>query len=113
MRQPTRPPNQPDFRTKDYLFGKCGILVDTTDLVLHAVVHAADIQDRHGGALDMATLFRLFPFLGKLYADGGYHGGNSKPPSAAYQSVQRRDRQTLRRRKRLPGASKMLGCRAG
>jgi len=50
------------------------ILVDTTGLMLHAVVHAADIQDRDGGALVMATLFGLFPFLGKLYADGGYQG---------------------------------------
>src|ERR1700735_4802921 len=50
------------------------ILVDTTGLMLHAVVHAADIQDRDGGALVMATLFGMFPFLLKLYADGGYQG---------------------------------------
>jgi transposase len=37
-------------------------------------VHAADIQDRDGGAMLMATLFGLFPFLTKLYADGGYQG---------------------------------------
>jgi transposase len=41
---------------------------------LHAIVHAADIQDRDGGVLLMATLFGLFPFLRKLYADGGYQG---------------------------------------
>jgi hypothetical protein len=40
----------------------------------HAIVHAADIQDRDGGAMLMATLFGLFPFLLKLYADGGYQG---------------------------------------
>jgi transposase len=39
-----------------------------------AVVHAADIQDRDGGAMLIATLFGLFPFLLKLYADGGYQG---------------------------------------
>jgi hypothetical protein len=50
------------------------ILVDTTGLMLHAIVHAADIQDRDGGALVMATLFGLCPFLLKLYADGGYQG---------------------------------------
>ena len=50
------------------------ILVDTTGLLLHAIVHAADIQDRDGGAMLMATLFGLFPFLVKLYADGGYQG---------------------------------------
>jgi len=42
--------------------------------MLHAVVHGADIQDRDGGALVMATLFGLYPFLCKLYADGGYQG---------------------------------------
>jgi transposase len=50
------------------------ILVDSTGLMLHAIVHAADIQDRDGGALLMATLFGLYPFLLKLYADGGYQG---------------------------------------
>jgi len=43
-------------------------------LLLHALVHSADIQDRDGGALVMATLFGLHPFLLKLYADGGYQG---------------------------------------
>ena len=41
---------------------------------MHALVHAADIQDRDGGVLLMATLFGLYPFLLKLYADGGYQG---------------------------------------
>ena len=41
---------------------------------MHAIVHAADVQDRDGGALVMATLFGLYPFLLKLYADGGYQG---------------------------------------
>jgi hypothetical protein len=30
---------------------------------MHAIVHAADIQDRDGGAMLMATLFGAFPFL--------------------------------------------------
>src|SRR5260221_3873985 len=50
------------------------ILVDTTGLLLHAIVHCADIQDRDGGVLLLATLFGMFPFLLKLYADGGYQG---------------------------------------
>ena len=41
---------------------------------MHAIVHAADVQDRDGGALLMASLFGAFPFLIKLYADGGYQG---------------------------------------
>src|SRR4029077_16870853 len=50
------------------------LLVDTQGLMLHAIVHAADIQDRDGGAMLLATLFGMFPFLLKLYADGGYQG---------------------------------------
>jgi transposase len=41
---------------------------------MHAIVHSADIPDRDGGALLMASLFGAFPFLVKLYADGGYQG---------------------------------------
>jgi transposase len=41
---------------------------------MHAIVHAADIQDRDGGVLVMATLLGLYPFLLKLYAVGGYQG---------------------------------------
>ena len=41
---------------------------------MHAIVHAADVQDRDGGALLMASLFDAFPFLVKLYADAGYQG---------------------------------------
>ena len=50
------------------------ILVDTQGLLMRALVHSADIQDRDGGVLLMATLFGLYPFLFKLYADGGYQG---------------------------------------
>jgi transposase len=41
---------------------------------MQAIVHAADIQDRDGGAMLMASLFGLYPFLLKLYGDGGYQG---------------------------------------
>jgi transposase len=41
---------------------------------MHAIVQAADIQDRDAGVLVMASLFGLYPFLLKLYADGGYQG---------------------------------------
>src|SRR3979409_2422655 len=50
------------------------ILVDTLGLLLHAIVHPADIQDRDGGVLVMATLFGMFPFLKTLFADSGYQG---------------------------------------
>lgn len=41
---------------------------------MQAIVHAADVQDRDGGVLLMASIFGLFPFLLKLYADSGYQG---------------------------------------
>ena len=43
-------------------------------MLIHAIVHAADIQDRDGGALVIATIFGMYPSLLKLYADGGYQG---------------------------------------
>jgi transposase len=42
--------------------------------LLHAIVHPADIQDRDGGILLLATLFGMYPFLKKLFADGAYEG---------------------------------------
>ena len=50
------------------------LLVDVTGLLLHAIVHPADIQDRDGGVLLLSTLFGLYPFLKKIWADGGYQG---------------------------------------
>ena len=50
------------------------ILVDTQGLLMHALVHSAGVQDRDGEVWVMATLFGLYPFLLKLYADGGYQG---------------------------------------
>jgi transposase len=53
---------------------KWHILTDTEGLLMHAIVHAADVQDRDGGVLLISTLFGLYPFLRKLFADGGYQG---------------------------------------
>jgi transposase len=50
------------------------VLADTRSLMLHSIVTAADIPDRDGGASLLGTLFGLYPFLLKLYADGGYQG---------------------------------------
>jgi transposase len=41
---------------------------------MHAIVHAANVQDRDGGLWLLVTLFARYPFLMKLYADGGYQG---------------------------------------
>ena len=75
------------------------VLVDTQGFVLHAIVTAADIQDRDGGAMLLATLFGMFPFLLKLYADGGYQGPEFQKAlkrvlsQAEAQIVKRSDRQ--------------------
>ena len=50
------------------------ILVDTQGLLMQAIVHAADIQDRDGGVLLMGAMFGRYPSLLKLYADSGYQG---------------------------------------
>ena len=41
---------------------------------MHAIVHAANIQDRDGGLLLLAPLGERFPGLAKLFADGAYQG---------------------------------------
>lgn len=41
---------------------------------MHAIVHAANIQDRDGGILLLSTLGERFPLLAKLFADGAYQG---------------------------------------
>ena len=43
-------------------------------MLLHAIVTAADVQDRDGGLALLATLFGLFPLLTKLFADSAYDG---------------------------------------
>ena len=42
--------------------------------MMAAAVHAASIQDRDGGVMLVASLFGIYPFLLKLYADAGYQG---------------------------------------
>lgn len=42
--------------------------------MLLAILHAANIQDRDGGILLMATLLTEHPLLQMLYADAGYQG---------------------------------------
>jgi transposase len=50
------------------------VLADTQGLLLHGIVTAADVQDRDGGLALLATLFGLYPFLRKLFADSAYEG---------------------------------------
>ena len=50
------------------------VLVDTLGPPLHVIVRPADIQDRDGDSPLLATLFGMYPFLKRLFADGGYQG---------------------------------------
>ena len=50
------------------------IVVDTLGLILKAVVHGANVQDRDGVALVCANLTKHFPSIEKICADGGYRG---------------------------------------
>jgi transposase len=42
--------------------------------LLSVVVHAGDIQDRDGAGEVLRQARRLFPFIERLYGDGGYQG---------------------------------------
>jgi putative transposase len=74
------------------------ILVDTQGLLLQALVHRADIQDRDGGLLLLSTLLGRFPLLQKLFADHAYQGPifhqgvGSMLPRMAIDIVKRSDR---------------------
>jgi transposase len=50
------------------------ILVDTLGLLLNVVVHPADVQDRDGAFHLLRRARRLFPFIKRIFADGGYAG---------------------------------------
>ena len=43
-------------------------------MLLHGLVTAANVQDRDGGIVLLSTLFGMFPFLKKLFADAAYEG---------------------------------------
>ena len=48
------------------------LLVDTLGLILHLLVHEANIQEYRGGKLLLAPLKGMFPRLKLMWADSGY-----------------------------------------
>ena len=50
------------------------ILTDTTGLLVAAVVHAADIQDRDGAPMLLGSIRSTFPWLRHVFADSAYAG---------------------------------------
>ena len=53
---------------------KLHIVVDTLGLMFGLVVHTADIQDRDGAPIALASIRALCPWLRHIFADGGYAG---------------------------------------
>ncbi len=67
--------DQPGFDAGKLVKGKKRhLLVDTSGLLLIAMVHSAGIQDRDGGLLLLATLGGIFPMLATMFADSAYGG---------------------------------------
>lgn len=50
------------------------IVTDTTGLLVGAVIHAADIQDRDGAPDVLKSIRHSYPWLRHIFADGGYAG---------------------------------------
>lgn len=50
------------------------IVVDTLGMILAAHIQPADVQDRDGALPVLKEVRRLFPFIERVFADGGYQG---------------------------------------
>jgi len=50
------------------------LVVDSNGLLLHAEVHAADVQDRVGARSLLQAALQRYPKLQVVWADGGYSG---------------------------------------
>lgn len=46
-------------------------MVDTLGLILAAQIHPADVQDRDGALPLLKEARRLFPFVERIFAEGG------------------------------------------
>jgi transposase len=51
------------------------IITDTIGLLVAAIVHPADVQDRDGAPLLLKALCSAFPWLRHVFADSAYAGG--------------------------------------
>jgi transposase len=60
------------------------VLTDTNGLLVAAIVHEADLQDRDGAVPLLASIRKPFPWLRHVFADGGYAGAKLATALAAY-----------------------------
>ncbi len=88
------------------------ILVDTPGLLMHAIVHAADVQDRDGGAADGELVRRLSVPDQALCRRRLPGAGVPERDQTDFGAPQRRDPQAIGSSHRLRRAPKALGrCR--
>jgi Transposase DDE domain len=85
------------------------ILVDTEGLLMQAIVHPADVQDRDGGVLLVSILFGLYPFFRKVFADGGYRGPVFEQAAATFLAMSRSRSSNARTSPRGPSFFRAAG----
>jgi putative transposase len=91
------------------------IVTDTLGLMLFAVIHAADIQDRDGAPDVLGAIRYRFPWLRHVFADGGYAGPKLRSALKGHgdwtiEIIKRSDTaKGFRLARALPQAGKRLG----
>ncbi len=85
------------------------ILVDALGLLMHDLVHAADIQDRHGRVVVMATLFGLFLFCSSAMLMVVTGAAVPQGAEEGDRLGQCRDRRALRSSQGIRGVAQTLG----
>ena len=89
------------------------LLVDTLGLILNAVVHPADVQDRDGAVLVLdAHTRRLFPFLENVFAESAYGGPKLRRAMAGSGWEIEVVKRPTDQKKRLRGLAQALSRRA-
>ena len=58
------------------------VVVDTLGMMLIGQIQPADVQDRDGALPVLAEARRLFPFIERIFADGGYQGAATAAAAA-------------------------------
>jgi transposase len=59
------------------------LLVDTNGLIVHVLVHEANLQDHHGGKLLLEALSGSLPRLKLIWAESAYKKGGAASSSGS------------------------------